>query len=79
MVDGLTDAGLPAPDEAPLVRITDAGGQLHDTTSAETKAIAARIYAGIPSEELAATGRVLALVKERADREPAAGATTPGR
>ncbi|MFE9927020.1 MarR family transcriptional regulator [Streptomyces sp. NPDC005774] len=79
VVDGLITAGLPAPDEHEhaLVRITDAGRKLHDTTSAETKAIAARIYAGITSDELAVTGRGLALVTERANREPAAAAATP--
>ncbi|OBQ53084.1 hypothetical protein A4U61_02340 [Streptomyces sp. H-KF8] len=76
VVDELVTARLLA-DEPSLVRITDAGRKLHDTTSAETKAVSARIHAGIPSEELAVTGRVLALVTERADREPAAGAATP--
>lgn len=32
----------------------------------------ARVWGGIPAEELAATGRVLALVTERADAELAA-------
>ncbi|WP_443080128.1 hypothetical protein [Streptomyces sp. P9-A2] len=39
--------------------------------------ISARIYAGIPSDELAVTGRVLAIITERADRELAAAAATP--
>ncbi|MFI8306541.1 MarR family transcriptional regulator [Streptomyces sp. NPDC085927] len=77
VVDGLIAAGLLAPDGPSPVRITDAGRKLHDATSAETKVIAARIYAGIPSDELAVTGRVLALVTERADRESAAAAATP--
>ncbi|MET8111840.1 MarR family winged helix-turn-helix transcriptional regulator [Streptomyces prasinus] len=76
VVDELVTAGLLA-DEPSLVRITEAGRKLHDTTSAETRAVSARIYAGIPSDELAVTGRVLALVTERADRESAAGAATP--
>ncbi|MFF3933339.1 MarR family winged helix-turn-helix transcriptional regulator [Streptomyces hirsutus] len=79
VVDGLITAGLLAPDGHSLVRLTDAGRKLHDTTSAETKAIAARIYAGIPSDELVVAGRVLALVTERADRELAAAAATPGQ
>ncbi|QEV09644.1 hypothetical protein [Streptomyces prasinus] len=77
LVDDLFTAGLLALDEPSLVRITEAGRKLHDTTSAETRAVSARIYAGIPSDELAVAGRVLALVTERADRESAAGAATP--
>ncbi|MFC5956768.1 MarR family transcriptional regulator [Streptomyces pratens] len=76
VVDGLITAGLLTPDEHghALVRITDAGRKLHGTTSAESRVISARIYAGIPSYELAVTGRVLATVAERADRELAAAA-----
>ena len=40
--------------------------------SSETAVISARIYAGIPAEDLAAAGRVLALVAERANTELAA-------
>ncbi|WP_406723901.1 MarR family winged helix-turn-helix transcriptional regulator [Streptomyces sp. GD-15H] len=77
VVDEVITAGLLAPDDPSRVRITDAGRELHDRTSAETKVIAARIYAGIPADERAVTGRVLALVTERANRELAAvsGAT----
>ncbi|WP_055693656.1 MarR family winged helix-turn-helix transcriptional regulator [Streptomyces prasinopilosus] len=77
VVGGLITAGLLAPDGPSPVRITDAGRALHETVSAETEVIAARIYAGIPSDELAAAGRVLALVTERADRELAAVAASP--
>lgn len=79
VVDQLVTAGLLTPDERSLVRITDAGRKLHATTSAETKVISARIYAGIPADELALAGRVLALVTERADRELAAATATPGQ
>jgi DNA-binding MarR family transcriptional regulator len=54
------------------VRITDAGRELYDRITAETGAISARIYAGIPAEDLATTGRVLTLVTERANAELAA-------
>jgi DNA-binding MarR family transcriptional regulator len=54
------------------VRITDAGRELFETTSAGTAPITARVYAGIPAEDLAAAGRVLSLVTERADAELAA-------
>jgi DNA-binding MarR family transcriptional regulator len=72
VVDGLLAADLLAPQESSQVRITDAGRELYSSTSAETAPISARIYAGIPPEELAAAGRVLTLITERADAELAA-------
>lgn len=70
-VEALITKGLLAP-EASLVRVTDSGRDLYAATSAETAEISARIYAGIPAEDLAAAGRVLALVTERANKELAA-------
>ncbi|GAB2886707.1 hypothetical protein GCM10027074_63980 [Streptomyces deserti] len=72
VIDELIAAELLAPDEASRVRITEAGRELYDRTSAETAPISARIYAGIPPEDLAVTGRVLSLITERADAELAA-------
>ncbi|WP_210587062.1 winged helix DNA-binding protein [Streptomyces sp. GESEQ-35] len=72
VVDELLTAGLLAPQEPSRVRITDAGRELYNATSAETAPITARIYAGIPTEELTAAGRVLTLITERADAEFAA-------
>ncbi|KMS77359.1 hypothetical protein ACM01_01700 [Streptomyces viridochromogenes] len=72
VVDELITAGLLAPQEPSRVRITEAGRELHATTTAGTAPITARIYAGIPTEELAAAGRVLSLITERADAELAA-------
>lgn len=72
VVDELIAAGLLAPDGPSLVRITDTGRQLFDTTSAETAPFTARVYAGIPAEDLAVAGRVLSLITERADAELAA-------
>ncbi|AVH55047.1 MULTISPECIES: MarR family winged helix-turn-helix transcriptional regulator [Streptomyces] len=57
------------PQEPSRVWITDAGRELYDRTSVETGEISARIYAGIPAEDLAVAGRVLALVTERANAE----------
>ncbi|MCX2923425.1 MarR family transcriptional regulator [Streptomyces sp. NEAU-W12] len=79
VIDGLIGAGPPAPDEGSPVRITGAGRKRCDTTAAETEAIAARVYAGIPSDELAAIGRGPALVTGWANREPTAEAATPGQ
>ncbi|MEV6757525.1 MarR family transcriptional regulator [Streptomyces sp. NPDC051214] len=57
------------PADASRIRLTDAGRKLHATTSAEAAQIAARLYAGIPAEDLATAGRVLTLVTERANTE----------
>ncbi|MGC0328171.1 DNA-binding MarR family transcriptional regulator [Streptomyces sp. SAI-170] len=70
-LDELIDRGLAGQDGSAL-RITDAGRELYTTTSAATAPISARIYAGIPPEDLAAAGRVLAQVAERANAELAA-------
>ena len=54
------------------LRPTDAGRELLAATGAETAPISARIWGGIPAEDLTAAGRVLALVTERANAELAA-------
>ncbi|MFF8933352.1 MarR family transcriptional regulator [Streptomyces paradoxus] len=65
VLDELIAARLLAPDGEAEVRITDAGRALYATTSRETAPLTARIYDGIPAEDLAATGRVLTLLTER--------------
>lgn len=50
-------------------RPTDVGRELPATFGAEASPITARIRGGIPVEDLAAAGRVVALVNERADAE----------
>ncbi|WP_406222903.1 MarR family transcriptional regulator [Streptomyces canus] len=72
VVDELISAGLLAPHEPSQVRITDTGRELFETTSAETAPLTARVYAGIPAEDLVVAGRVLSLITERADEELAA-------
>lgn len=69
VVEELIAAELLAPQEPSLVRITDAGRELHDRTSAATAPITSRIYTGIPAEDLAIAGRVLTLITERANAE----------
>ncbi|MBJ7005742.1 MULTISPECIES: MarR family transcriptional regulator [Streptomyces] len=54
------------------LRSTDAGHELLAAVGAETAPITARIWGGIPAEDLVAAGRVLALVTERANTELAA-------
>ncbi|MFD9405788.1 MarR family transcriptional regulator [Streptomyces sp. NPDC059989] len=57
------------PAEASRIRLTDAGRELYESTTAETAEISARLYADIPAEDLAVAGRVLALITERANAE----------
>lgn len=54
------------------LRATEAGRELTAAAGAETAPVSARIWGGIPAEDLAAAGRVLALVTERANAELAA-------
>ncbi|MEU9172938.1 MarR family winged helix-turn-helix transcriptional regulator [Streptomyces sp. NPDC048420] len=77
VVDELLAAGLLASQKPSRVRITDGGRELFETTSAETAPISARVYAGIPAEDLAVAGRVLSLITERANGELATVATQP--
>ena len=72
VVDELIASGALSPQQPSRIRITDAGRQLYETTSAETAPLSARVYEGIPEEELAVAGRVLSLITERANRELAA-------
>jgi DNA-binding MarR family transcriptional regulator len=71
VIEELTAAKLleEDPAEASRTRLTDAGRELYESTAAETAGISARLYAGIPAEDLAAAGRVLALITERANAE----------
>ncbi|WP_370664843.1 MarR family transcriptional regulator [Streptomyces sp. IBSBF 2507] len=55
--------------DGPHLRPTDAGHELLATVGAETAPFTARIWGGIPADDLAAAGRVLALVTERANAE----------
>ncbi|MFF8475725.1 MarR family transcriptional regulator [Streptomyces sp. NPDC015414] len=70
-LDGLRARGLLVADGAHL-HPTDAGRGLLAVVGAETAPVSARIWGGIPAEDLAAAGRVLALVTERANAELAA-------
>lgn len=70
-LDELVTKGLLVADGAHLVP-TDAGRELLAAAGAETAPVSARIWGGIPTEDLAAAGRVLALVAERANAELAA-------
>ncbi|MFD4976218.1 MarR family transcriptional regulator [Streptomyces sp. NPDC058424] len=70
-LDELLDRQLLVTDGAHL-RPTDAGRGLLAAVGAETAPLTARIWGGIPAEDLAAAGRVLALVTEHANAELAA-------
>ncbi|MER7949386.1 MarR family transcriptional regulator [Streptomyces sp. NPDC096079] len=71
VIDGLTATGLleEDPADASRLRLTDAGRELYETTTAETAAISGRLYADIPAEDLAVAGRVLTLLTARANAE----------
>ncbi|MFG3167622.1 MarR family transcriptional regulator [Streptomyces sp. NPDC048200] len=68
-VEEMTADELLAEPGAGQVSLTAAGRELFDSIRTAGDAIAARLYAGIPAEDLAAAGRVLTLVTERADAE----------
>ncbi|MEU9106220.1 MarR family transcriptional regulator [Streptomyces xanthophaeus] len=70
-LDELLAKQLLVPDGAHL-HPTDAGRELMAAVGAETGPVSARIWGGIPAADLAAAGRVLALVTERANAELAA-------
>ena len=72
VLDELIAARWLVPDGASALRITDAGRELYATTTGETAPLTARVYDGIPAEDLAVTGRVLSLITERAGAELAA-------
>ncbi|MDX3638801.1 MarR family winged helix-turn-helix transcriptional regulator [Streptomyces sp. MB09-02B] len=74
VVEELVAARLVEADPArpSRLRITDAGRDAYSGSTAEVAPVSARIYAGIPDEELAAAGRALTLITERADAELAA-------
>ncbi|MFD0272287.1 MarR family transcriptional regulator [Kitasatospora sp. NPDC127111] len=70
-LDELLAQGLLVADGAHLLP-TDAGSELLAAVAADTAPVTARVWGGIPAEDLAAAGRVLALVAERANAEFAA-------
>lgn len=58
--------------DGPHLRPTDAARALMAAVATETAPVSARIWAGIPADDLAAAGRVLTLVLQRANAELAA-------
>lgn len=70
-LDGLLTRRLLVADGEHL-RPTEAAREVTAAAGAEVAPVSARIWGGIPAEDLAAAGRVLALVTERADAELAA-------
>ncbi|MEU9080458.1 MarR family transcriptional regulator [Kitasatospora sp. NPDC004745] len=57
------------PADASRVRLTAAGLERYERAAAETAEVSARLYDGIPPEDLAVAGRVLTLVTDRANAE----------
>ncbi|MER5386978.1 MarR family transcriptional regulator [Streptomyces sp. NPDC002688] len=68
-VDAMTALKLLEEPTAGQVSLTDDGRELFESIRTAGNEIAARLYAGIPAEDLATAGRVLTLVTERADAE----------
>ena len=68
-VDEMASRGLLAEPAAGQVALTEHGRELFEGIRTSGNEIAARLYAGIPAEDLAAAGRVLTLVTERANAE----------
>jgi len=68
-VDEMTARTLLEEPTGAQVLLTDSGRELFEAIRTAGNAIAARLYAGIPAEDLATAGRVLTLVTERANAE----------
>lgn len=68
-VDEMASLGLLAEPAVGQVALTEHGRELFERIRTSGNEIAARLYADIPAEDLAAAGRVLTLVTERADAE----------
>ncbi|MET9405032.1 MarR family transcriptional regulator [Streptomyces sp. NPDC002935] len=68
-VEEMTALKLLEEPTAERVSLTDGGRELFESIRTAGSEIAARLYAGIPAEDLAAAGRVLTLVTERANAE----------
>lgn len=68
-VDEMAERKILDTPAAGQVSLTDGGRELFDGIRGDVSQIAARLYAGIPAEDLATAGRVLALVTERANAE----------
>ncbi|MFE3876043.1 MarR family transcriptional regulator [Kitasatospora sp. NPDC059146] len=69
VVGELTAAALLVEHPDGRLELTTAGRELYERAGAETAGISARLYAGIPDADLAAAGRALALITERANAE----------
>ncbi|RAG81198.1 MarR family transcriptional regulator [Streptacidiphilus pinicola] len=72
IVDELAASALLEAGDDSRLRLTDAGRARNHEIRSTIAAITQRIYADIPAEDLATTGRVLTLLTARADAELAA-------
>jgi DNA-binding MarR family transcriptional regulator len=55
--------------EPPALTVTSAGRQLHSRISVAVADITQRLWADLPAEDLAAAGRMLAIITDRANAE----------
>ncbi|MFJ5259864.1 MarR family winged helix-turn-helix transcriptional regulator [Streptomyces sp. NPDC088387] len=72
VVDTLIGKGLVTAAGSSRVHATDAGRAVVEAVNAEIAPVTARIYADIPTADLATAARVLTVVTERANAELAA-------
>jgi hypothetical protein len=80
-VDELLAAGLLASvdeDGDSLVRVTEAGRQIHGRIRGAVAEITGRLWGDLPSADMATTGRTLATILARANAEFAPGAGSDG-
>ncbi|QIY99925.2 MarR family winged helix-turn-helix transcriptional regulator [Streptomyces sp. S1D4-11] len=68
-VTEMTALKLLTETDTSLVSLTEHGREVFEEIRTAGNEIAARVYAGIPAEDLATAGRVLTLVTERANAE----------
>ncbi|MER7892752.1 hypothetical protein ABTX15_23310 [Micromonospora sp. NPDC094482] len=76
VVGDLTNAGLLGmpPTDASGLALTDAGRAVQRRVAEAVTAITTRLYGDIPADDLTVAGRVLTLVRQRADAELALAA-----
>jgi len=71
VADMVTAQQLSITDRGSAVTVTGTAQQLHSRIRAAIAEITQRLWGDLPAEDLATAGRVLAIITERADAEPA--------
>jgi DNA-binding MarR family transcriptional regulator len=67
---GFIELGQPSsPDGGPTIRLAPDGAARFGQVRSEVREVMARLFAGLPEQDLATAGRVLSVVTERANAE----------